>query len=118
MAEGFARALAANDIDVFSAGTHPTRVHPLTIQVMKEIGIDISAQRSKGIHDIPLERADLVVTLCDDAAQSCPTFDRGVEHLHWPISDPALAGGDEAQALGAFRHARDEIRTRVQKLLS
>jgi two-component system, OmpR family, phosphate regulon sensor histidine kinase PhoR len=118
MAEGLARAIVPKRIEVFSAGTNPTRVNPLAVQVMKEIGIDISAQQSKSLDEVPLDSADLVVTLCGEAAESCPTLSRPVEHLHWPIPDPALAQGDEEYVLQMFRQVRDEIRTQVQKLLS
>lgn len=115
MAEGFARSLAPKGIEIFSAGTNPTRIHPLAIEVMKEVGIDISAQRSKAMREVPLDKADLVVTLCGEAAESCPTTNRNVEHVHWPISDPALA---EAHVLDVFREIRDEIRLRVHQLFS
>ena len=118
MAEAIARTLVAKPVEVFSAGTNPTRVHPLAIQVMKEIGIDISAQRSKSLAEIPFDRADLVVTLCGEAAENCPTLNQTVERLHWPIPDPLLVQGDEKHVLQVFRQVRDDIRTRVQKLLS
>ena len=117
MAEGLARTLAPKETKVLSAGIRPTRVHPLAVRVMKEIGIDISAQQSKSLDEILLDRADLVVTLCGEAADSCPTLNRRVEHLHWPIPDPALAQGDDEYVLQMFRQVRDEIRTRVRKLL-
>ena len=106
IAEGFARILAPENVRVFSAGTEPKTVHPLAIQVMQEVGIDISDQRSKGIETVPMEKIDLVVTLCGEAAESCPTLPKKTEHLHWPLPDPALAQGDEKVILKTFRDVR------------
>ena len=118
MAEGFAHKLAPQGIRVYSAGTEPKQVHPLATQVMKELGVDISDQRSKGLEAVPLEKIDLVITLCGEAAESCPTLPKNTEHLHWPITDPGLVQGDEEVVLKIFRQVRDEIRARVEKLLS
>lgn len=118
MAEGFARALVPGETAIYSAGTAPKRVNPLAIQVMNEIGIDISRQRSKGIEEIPMEQIDLVVTLCGEAEESCPTLPPNTRHLHWPLPDPALAAGTTEEILQAFRQVRDEIRARVEKLPS
>jgi two-component system phosphate regulon sensor histidine kinase PhoR len=118
MAEGFARKLAPGDVTVYSAGSEPTTVHPLAIRVMKEAGIDISAQRSKSLGEVPVENIDLVVTLCGEAAESCPTFPAKTERRHWPLSDPALAEGDEEGVLKTFREVRDEIRARVKSIFS
>jgi arsenate reductase (thioredoxin) len=118
MAEGFAHHLAPKRIMVYSAGTEPKVVHPLAIKVMKEIGIDISHQASKSLEAIPKEKIDLVVTLCGEAAESCPTFPKETDRLHWPVRDPALVAGDEEDRLKVFRNVRDEIRTRVKELIS
>lgn len=118
MAEGFTRVLASKNVRVYSAGTEPKKVHPLAIKVMKEAGIDISDQGSKGLETIPLERIDLLVTLCGEAAEQCPTLPKKTEHLHWPLPDPARAQGDEPQVLEVFRAVRDEIRARVERLFS
>jgi len=118
MAEGFARLLAPRDVRVYSAGTEPKRIHPLAIRVMKELGIDISDQRSKGLDTVPLEKIDLVVTLCGEAAESCPTLAQKTKHLHWPLPDPALAQGNEEAVLKVFREVRDEIRGRVDQLFA
>jgi arsenate reductase len=118
IAEGFARRLAPKEVQIYSAGTEPKAVHPLAVQVMKEIGIDIANQRSKGLERVPIEELDLVVTLCGEARESCPTFQKKTDQLHWPLPDPALVTGDEAHALKVFRNVRDEIRTRVEKLFS
>lgn len=116
MAEGFARTLAPDGVRVFSAGIEPKTVHPLAIQVMKESEIDISRQRSKGLEAIPLDEIDSVVTLCGEAAESCPTLPRTTERLHWPLPDPALVQGDEETVLKCFGEVRDEIRKKVESL--
>ena len=118
MAEGFARRLAPPGVKVYSAGTAPKPIHPMAVKAMKEVGIDISAQRSKSLEEIPAQTIDLVVTLCGEAAESCPAFPAAVERLHWPLSDPALARGDEEIVLKIFRRVRDEIRNRVANLFS
>lgn len=118
MAEGFAHALAPKETNIYSAGSEPKKVHPLAIQVMKEAGIDISDQRSKGLESVPLDRIDLVITLCGEAAESCPALPKKTERLHWPLPDPALAKGADEEVLKTFREARDEIRARVEQLFS
>jgi len=118
MAEGFTRAIAPKETRVFSAGTEPKEIHPLAVKVMEEAGIDISNQTSKGLQAMPLEQIDLVVTLCGEAAESCPTLPPNTRHLHWPLPDPALAAGTTEEILQAFRQVRDEIRARVEKLFS
>ncbi|HSE90174.1 MAG TPA: ATP-binding protein [Candidatus Binatia bacterium] len=117
MAEGFARQLVRAGHRVYSAGTAPKEIHPMAIQVMKEVGIDISGQRSKGIESIPLNQIQRIVTLCGEAAESCPTLSEKVERIHWSLPDPALQQGDEARVLQAFRDVRDSIRFQVHNLL-
>jgi arsenate reductase len=118
MAEGFARFLAPGGIQIYSAGTEPKGVHPLAVRVMQEAGVDISAQRSKGLEAVPSEEIDLVVTLCGEAAESCPTFPKKTERLHWPLPDPAMAKGSEDAVLKTFREVRDAIRARVEEIFS
>jgi two-component system, OmpR family, phosphate regulon sensor histidine kinase PhoR len=118
MAEGFARQLAPNGHRVFSAGIYPKGIHPLAIQVMKEIGIDITTQQSKGLETIPLDEIGRLVTLCGDAAENCPTVPLKVECLYWPLRDPAAAQGDQEEMLLVFREVRDEVRARVEKLFA
>jgi thioredoxin type arsenate reductase len=117
MAEGFARRIAANGLRVYSAGSEPKPIHPLALKVMKEAGIDISNQRSKGLDAVPLDSVDLLVTLCGDAAESPRVIQLGVTRAHWHLPDPALARGDEEQILKVFREVRDAIRARVESLL-
>jgi len=118
MAEGFARSLVADVDRVYSAGTSPKGIHPLAIRVMGEVGVDISAQHSKGLDEIPLGKIDQLITLCGDAAEACPTLPAKVARTHWPLPDPALATGDEEEVMKVFRQVRDDIRARVQALFS
>ncbi|MBI2534592.1 MAG: PAS-domain containing protein [Deltaproteobacteria bacterium] len=118
MAEGFARHLAPAGTEIFSAGTEPKGLHPLAVQVMNEVGIDISGQRSKGIEAVPIEKIDLLVTLCGEAEETCPALAAQVERQHWPLRDPAVAQGSEDEVLKIFREVRDEIQSRVEYLLA
>lgn len=118
MAEGFARRLAANGRRIYSAGTNPKAIHPLAVKVMKEVGIDISDQSSKGLEAVPIDQIDLLITLCGDAVENCSTLAGKIERTHWPLPDPALAQGDEQQIIQAFRIVRDDLRGRVQELFS
>lgn len=116
MAEGLARARLPGAVAVASAGSAPRRVHPLAIEAMREIGIDISHQQSKSVSEIDPSTVDLVVTLC--AEEVCPAFLGQVERRHWPIPDPAQGAEtlpDEV-ALQRFRAARDEIARRIDEL--
>ncbi len=116
MAEGLARALLGSDVDVLSAGSRPSKVNPYAVEVMAELGIDISAQRSKAVDEIDPSGLDAVVTLC--AEEVCPVLPGRVRRLHWPIPDPA--SGDPAltaqEMLARFRDARDQIRERIASL--
>ncbi len=113
MAEGLARQLSRG-ATVLSAGSSPSQINPLAIQVMDEIGIALTGHRSKGIDEVPMETVARVVTLC--AEEVCPKVPRGVEHLHWPLSDPAAVPGDGQARLAAFREVRDELRSRLEAL--
>jgi ACR3 family arsenite transporter len=113
MAEGFLRHIAGDRFAPVSAGTAPSAVHPLAIAVMRDIGIDISGQRAKSVQEFTGERFAYVVTVCDSAAQACPTFPGPAQRLHWPLDDPAAATGTDAQRLAVFRRVRDEIAGRV-----
>src|SRR5882672_10259886 len=114
MAEGFARRAAPADAVVWSAGTEPRGVHPLAIEVMNEVGVDLSTQSSKSLDDVPWREADTVVTLCGDAGEICPTLAADVRYRHWPLPDPSLA--PESERRETFRSVRDEIRWRVSSL--
>ena len=114
IAEGVARFLAPPDVTVSSAGSSPAFVRPQAIQVLKEIGIDISGHRSKAIGEIDAAAVDVVVTLC--AEEVCPVFLGDAVRLHWGLSDPAKAPGDEDARLNAFRATRDELFRRLKLL--
>ncbi|MBC7324198.1 MAG: arsenate reductase (thioredoxin) [Moorella sp. (in: Bacteria)] len=117
MAEGFAKVLGKDKWEVHSAGTNPAGVNPRAVRVMAEAGIDISGQSSKAVDPDLLNSADFVVTLCGDAAESCPLTPPSVRRLHWPLEDPARATGTEEEIMASFRAVRDEIKRRVEALL-
>jgi thioredoxin type arsenate reductase len=114
MAEALSRASAPTGWTVSSAGSQPSRVNPLALRVLAEIGLDIRHHRSKGLDEISLEDADLVVTLC--AEEVCPVTPPTVERLSWAMADPAAVDGSEEERLAAFRDTRDEIQRRVETL--
>lgn len=109
MAEGLARELGSGLVEAHSAGTMAVAVQPRAIQVMQEIGIDISGQRSKVLDPAHMASMDYVITLCDSAAASCPMPPARVIHIHWPIKDPVGTIGTEEEVMDEFRRARDEI---------
>jgi arsenate reductase len=117
MAEGWLRHLAGERFEVFSAGTAPSVVNPLAIQVMAEVGIDISRHRSKSVAEFLGQPFDFVITVCDQAAETCPIFPGPAQHIHWSFPDPAAVQGDEEQRLAAFRQVRDGIATRLRDWL-
>ena len=117
MAEGFARMLGKDLIEPFSAGVMQSEVHPKTVQVMKETGIDISNQKSKGIDESLLNEMDIIITLCSSAEAMCPMTPPRIKRIHWSIDDPKSATGTEEEVLSAFRSARDEIKKQVTKLI-
>lgn len=88
----------------------------MAVRVMRESGIDITAQKSKGLDAVPLNGVDHIITLCGDAEERCPTLPLQVKRSHWPLADPARAVGDEQQRLNVFREVRDEIQRRVREL--
>lgn len=113
MAEAILRHLDGESYAVYSAGTHPAeQVHPLAIQVMGEMGIDISDQRPKSVREFAGQPFHRVITVCDSAHEECPFFP-GAERIHWPFDDPAEATGTLEQRLKVFRNVRREIKTRL-----
>jgi arsenate reductase (thioredoxin) len=111
LAEGILRAAAGDILDVQSAGSKPAGyVHPLAIQVMQEIGIDISSHQSKHMNDFLPQQVETVVTVCGNADEACPMFPGQVNRHHWGFSDPAHATGTEEEKLAVFRRVRDEIK--------
>jgi arsenate reductase len=118
MAEGLLRARGGDRYVVFSAGTRPRSVHPLAIQVMREIGADISeaaGYRAKSLDEFKGQPPmDLVVTVCDDAAEECPFFPGARQQEHWGFPDPSAVTGSEQERLAAFRSVRDAIARRIE----
>ena len=98
-------------------GSSSSYVHPLAIQVMGEIGIDISKKTSKSMDQFINERFDYVITLCDEAAKFCPSFGGQGKRLHWPFEDPAAVIGTTEERLAVFRRIRDEIKKKIEELL-
>lgn len=118
MAEGMLRAWAGDRFDVLSAGTEATRVRPEAIAVMTEIGIDIGEHASKTLEPFLGQRFDWLVTVCDQANESCPTIPGVLRRAHWSIDDPSAAIGDGERRLAAFRQARDELAMRVRAFIA
>lgn len=116
MAEGLLRDMAGDRFEIASAGVAPSFVRPEAIEAMREIGIDISAHRSKSVDEFLDQRFDYVITVCDNANQQCPMFPGKAERIHWSIPDPAEVTGNEETRLAAFRRARDELRERLRSL--
>lgn len=116
MAEGLFRRALGERFEVFSAGTHPSYVRPEAIQVMREIGVDISAHRSKSVQEFLGQTFRYVITVCDNARESCPVFPGPVERIHWSFEDPAAVSGAEEERLAAFRRVRDQIAEKIHSL--
>jgi len=114
MAEGLLRHDAGTAYEISSAGTQPTAVRPEAVAVMREVGIDISGHRSKSVDEFRGQDFDYVITVCDNAKQSCPVFPAKTKRIHWSIEDPAAAQGSLEERLTAFRRARDELRARLR----
>lgn len=111
LAEGILHAAAGDLIEVHSAGSKPAGyVHPKAIQVMQEIGIDISGHRSKHLEEFLSREIETVITVCGNADQACPMFPGQVNRYHWGFDDPAHATGTDEEQLAVFRRVRDEIR--------
>jgi len=109
MAEGLTKAMFPGRVDARSAGTQPGSVHPLAIEAMAEIGIDITGHRSKHLDEFTNERFDLAVTVCDGANETCPFFYGAREHEHAGFPDPSSVEGTHEERLAAFRQAREDI---------
>jgi len=118
MAEAILRELGGGRIEAASAGTEVTRVHPLAVREMAERGIDIGAQRSKHLNEFIGEKLDYVITVCDNAGESCPVFPGGPERIHWSIPDPSAVEGTEEVRAAAFKRAADDLTTRIRDLLT
>jgi arsenate reductase len=118
MAEGWARRLGPEWLQVESAGIEAHGKNPRAIMVMAEAGVDISKQESTRVTEDMLQAADLVVTVCGHADEHCPTLPAGTRKEHWPLDDPAKASGDEEQIMTVFRASRDDIKQRLNELLT
>ena len=118
MAEGLWRTLGNGEWDSYSAGSKPAgHVHPLAIEAMKDIGIDLSEAHSKHVDEFAGQSFDLVITVCDSAKEACPVFPGAKQTLHWPFDDPAHAEGSDEEKCAFFREVRDQIRRRIQSYL-
>ncbi len=118
MAEGWARHLAGDRFEVQSAGIEAHGKNPRAIEVMAEVGIDISGQESTKLTDEMLQQADVLVTVCGHADEHCPVLPPGKRKIHWPLTDPAKSKGTEAAIMKQFRATRDEVSERVVELLA
>ena len=118
MAEGFLRAFAGDRLEVASAGTEATRVHPLAIRAMDEVGVDLRGHASKTLDRFLGEPWDYVVTVCDQASEHCPLFPGPARRIHWSFEDPSAASGSEEERLRVFRTVRDRIAQRLRAWLA
>ena len=110
MAEGLLRHDAGHRFEVFSAGVSPTKVRPEAIEVMRELGIDLGAHRSKHVNEFAGQSFDYVLTVCDDAREVCPIFPAQTRMTHHSFVDPAAHHGSEQECIAVFRKVRDQIR--------
>ena len=117
IAHGLLNELASSDFEVFSAGLHPTQVHPISIAVMEEIGIDISKHTSDHVDDYLNKGIDIVITVCDNANNACPTFPENVKRIHWSIDDPFRNWNFDLNQWSTFRETREEIKSRLLKFI-
>jgi arsenate reductase len=113
-AEGLLRQLGRDRFEAYSAGTEATRVRPLAIRAMAELGIDISGQESKTLDRYLGEPFDAVITVCDQAAEACPVFPGARNRLHWSFPDPSKATGTEEEQLAVYRQVRDDIAQHIR----
>lgn len=114
MAEALWAELGNGEWDAYSAGSKPSGyVHPLAIQAMKELGVDIGGYESKSASAFQHQPFDLVVTVCDNAREDCPIYPEAKETLHWPFDDPADAQGTDEEKMPTFRRVRDEIKAKI-----
>lgn len=118
MAEGLLRELGGDAVEAASAGVSPWRVHPMAIQVMAERGIDIGDHRSKSVDEFAGQDFDTVITVCDHAAQTCPTWVGRSARVHWSIPDPVELEGRDREQLEAFRDTRDLLEERLASWLA
>ena len=118
MAEGLLRHMAGEKFEVYSAGSHPSRLHPASVAVMAEWNIDITHHTSEPINDYLETGIDIVITVCDNAKQICPTFPGNVKRIHWGLDDPYHGWGAEPEDLLPYREIRDELEDRIKVFLT
>ena len=118
MAEGLLRWMAGDRFEVFSAGTKPSLVRPEAIAAMRELGVDITSHRSKSVDEFLGSEFDYVISVCDNAKESCPIFPAPTRRIHWSFEDPAAVEGDDATRLDSFRRIRDQIAERFEGFLA
>lgn len=117
MAEGLLRHDGGEDFHVESAGVEPAPVRREAIEVMREVGIDITSHRSKSVDEFNGKEFEYVITVCDNANEECPVFPGNVKRIHWSFEDPAASTGNEVERLDVFRRVRDEIRERLRRFV-
>lgn len=117
MAEGLLRRDGGERFQVESAGVEPTSVRREAIEVMREVGIDITSHRSKSVKEFTGKDFDYVITVCDNANEQCPVFPGKVKRIHWSFEDPAASTGNEVERLDVFRRVRDETRERLRRFV-
>jgi ArsR family transcriptional regulator, arsenate/arsenite/antimonite-responsive transcriptional repressor / arsenate reductase (thioredoxin) len=118
MAEGILRHLSAGRIDVMSAGSHPSGLHPLAVQVCASLGVDISGQRSKHLDELRDQSFDYILTVCDRVRESCPTFPGDPDRIHWSFLDPASVEGPDEERYQLFKQTGLQLMTRIRYLLT
>ncbi len=116
IAEALLRQLAGDRVEVFSAGSEPTRVNPFTRRVLQDAGIDTSSLHAKSLNEFIAQRFDYVITLCAD--EVCPVFPNATTRLHWELRDPAAVGGSEEETLRAFQQTLSELKRRLTQFLA
>lgn len=117
MAECILKSLGGDRFEVESAGTQPSKIHPLAVKTMAKRRLDLTAQRSKHMNQFLDERFDYVITVCDVAREVCPVFPGAPERIHWSVPDPAAVEGSEKERLAAFEHAANDLLTRIRYLV-
>ena len=117
MAEALLRHHGGGDVEVYSAGSEPSRIHPLAVRVMAESGIDVSGADSKSLDQFIGQDFDYVITVCDRANETCPVFPGDPERIHWSFDDPSAVEGDERERLRAFQDVRNLLNMRLQNWL-
>ena len=118
MAEGWLRALGGEHFEVFSAGTNPQGPSPIAVKIMREVGVDISGQSGNHVDEFLDQNVDVVITVCDDANEKCPTFSAAARREHWSFGDPSKFLGTDAEIAEKMRGVRDQIKGRVETFVA